>query len=392
MLEMRKAKEINLRKITSSSKRRKSLEKSLSLSLESMGNTLLTDEDVSRNCENFIGAAQVPIGVAGPLTVDGQDYFIPLATSEAGLVASVNRGCKAITSSGGCKVLVERVGMTRGPVFKVATLDEGRKLVSWVGKNEKKLAKVVLQTSSHIRLVKVENASAGDAVFLRFVYDTQDAMGMNMATIATQTLVDLIEKKTGARCVALAGNYDVDKKPSFLNFIRGRGFKAWAQVRIPRRIVKQVLKSTPEAVKEVFEYKVNLGSSLSGSLGRNAHIANVAAAFFIATGQDVAHVSEVSIGTTTVETRGRDLGFGVYLPDLPLGTIGGGTGLPTQREILSMLGVEGGNKGRNSEKLAGIFAGACLAGELSLLASLAEGTLARAHARLAWGGAITRQQ
>lgn len=369
-----------LRTAKTSKERRKLLEKRLGKEFTAIGRTSLKDEDVYRSCENFIGATQVPLGVAGPLKVDKKEYFIPLATTEAAFIASVGRGCKAISESGGAKAKAEKIGITRAPVFLTKGPGESQKLALWVKNNAKRLARVARKTSKYLTLIDVEPQVADEAVFLRFRYDPSDAMGMNMATIATQDCAQLIEKETNARLVSLAGNFDVDKKPSFLNFARGRGFRVWTTVLLPREVVRKVLKTTPKALQEVYKYKIELGSALAGTIGANAQIANVAASFFIATGQDVAHVSEVAIGTTSISLDGDNLRASVFLPDLPLGTVGGGTGLPTQREALSILGA------KSSSELAKVFAAACLAAEVSLLASLAEGSLARAHKELAWGG------
>ena len=232
--------------------------------------------------------------------------------------------------------------------------------------------------------------------YVRFVFDTQDAMGMNMATIATQKLVAFIETNTQAKCLSVAGNYDVDKKPSWLNLIEGRGIKVWAEVVIPESVVKAVLKVTPQIFYEAWLAKCMYGSILSGSLGFNAQFANIVAAVFLATGQDLGHVGEGSLGVTTTEVissqftvgsgqKKNDLYVSVYLPDLMVGTVGGGTGLPTQQEALNLLGVAGGDRGSNSKRLAEIIAAAVLAGEISLLASEAEGTLAKAHQKLGRG-------
>jgi hydroxymethylglutaryl-CoA reductase (NADPH) len=217
--------------------------------------------------------------------------------------------------------------------------------------------------------------------YVRFVFDTRDTMGMNMVTIATQKLVEFIETKTFCRCISLAGNYDVDKKPSWLNVIEGRGTKAWAEVTLTKKVLTTILKTTAQKAYDVWLGKCMMGSAMSGSMAFNAQFANVVAALFLATGQDLGHVGEGSLGMTTTEIiNGKDLYVSVYLPDLMVGKVGGGTGLATQHEALKLLGVE------NSQKFAEIVAGAVLAGEISLLASLSEGTLAKAHKILARGG------
>ncbi len=388
---------MKLRDMKTVKERREALEKELQVDLKNTGSFTL-DESVaaSRNCENMIGVAQIPMGVAGPLQVKSlkvkvKSYFIPLATTEGALVASVNRGCKAITESGGAVVDSYRVGATRGVVFKLANLAQNDRLNNFLEEHFELLQKIAQKTSAHVTLKKFLARGVGRYCFVRFVFDTQDAMGMNMATIATSSIVRTIERKTRARCVSLAGNFDVDKKPSWLNVIEGRGFKVWAEVTLPSSVLRHTLKTSAQKIFDVWLAKCMIGSAMSGSVGFNAQYANVVAALFLATGQDPGHVAEGALGITTMEVvrkengRNEDVYVSVYLPNLMVGTVGGGTGLATQKEALEILGVAGGNKGENAERFAEIVAGAVLAGELSLLASLSEGTLAAAHQRLARG-------
>ena len=373
---------MNLRDYKSVSDRRKDLEKQLKVDLKHVGSFTL-DESVAstRNCENMIGAAQVPMGIAGPLQIGKKKYFIPLATTEGALVASVSRGCRAITESGGATVDSHRVGATRSPVFKVKNLAESDRLYKYLKEHVSDLQKVASQTSHHLKLIKLLTRGVGRYRFVRFVFDTQDAMGMNMATIASDALSKYIEKKTGVTCLAIAGNFDIDKKPAWLNFIENRGTNVWAEVTIPSAVFKKVLKTTAQKMYEVWLAKCMIGSAISGSLGFNAQYANVVAAVFLATGQDLGHVGEASMGITTAEVvDGKDLYINVCLPDLMVGTVGGGTGLATQKEALNVIGVD------TSQKFAEIIGAAVLAGEISLLASLSEGTLAAAHKKLARGG------
>lgn len=363
---------MNIRDHKTVKDRRNAFEKEINVDLKHIGLFTLDESIASvRNCENMIGAAQIPIGIAGPLN----GKYIPLATTEGALVASVSRGCKAITESGGATVDTYRVGATRGPVFYVTNLRESDALNSFLEKNFVRLQEIATSTSKHLALKKYMDRGVGRYRFVRFVFDTQDAMGMNMVTIATQKLVEFIESKTSARCISLAGNYDVDKKPSWLNVIEGRGFKAWAEVTIPGGILKTVLKTTAKKMYDVWLAKCMIGSAMAGSMGFNAQFANVIAAIFLATGQDAGHIGECSAGVTTCEMVKEDLHISVYLPDLMVGIVGGGTGLATQKEALSIIGV------KNSQEFAEVIAAAVLAGEISLLASLSEGTLAKAHER-----------
>ena len=368
----------SLRDLQSAQKRRGFLEKELNIKLNNISNFTFTESQVSgRNIENLIGATQIPLGVAGPLAVNGKSFFIPLATTEGALVASIARGCKAVTEAGGANVFVENVGITRGPVFKLKNLGEAIKLKGWIEKNFKELAKVAESTSSHLKLLKADFKVLGRNLFVRFYFDTQDAMGMNMATIATEVMVRLIEQNTRAKCISLAGNFDIDKKPAWLNFIQGRGKKIWAEAILDKKVIRDVLKTTPERIVEVVHTKNHLGSIMSGSLGFNAHFANIIAAIFLATGQDPGHIVEGSLGVTTAEELDQgDLYFSIYLPSLIVGIVGGGTELPTQQEALKILGV------KKVVEFAESLGAATLAGELSLISSLAKGTLARAHQKL----------
>lgn len=387
---------LNLRNAKNSADRRRWLEKLLQLSLPQIGKYSAAEEIASgRNCENMIGVTQVPLGVAGPLRLKSikfktEDYYLPLATTEGALVASVNRGCKAISESGGCTVNSQRVGATRGPVFLTGSIRKSQEFELWLKSNLEKLADAAMQTSRHIKLTKYKTASLGKYKFVRFYFDTAEAMGMNMVTIATQKIVDYIEAETQIRCISLAGNYDIDKKASWLNVIDNRGIKVWAEVTISKEVAGQVLKTTPERFYETWVAKCVSGSLISGTIGNNAQAANVIAALYLATGQDLGHIGEGSAAFITTElikenTGSTGLYISVYLPDVMVGTIGGGTGLATQKEALSVLDCVIGQTGNTKDRLAEIVGAAVLAGEISLISSLSEGTLAKAHMKLARG-------
>ena len=379
---------LSWRDFKSAQKRRQFLENKLNISLDKVGEFNFTEEEITgRNIENLIGATQIPLGIAGPLAIKNlklkiKNYYIALATTEGALVASISRGCKAVTQSGGANVYIESVGITRGPVFKLNNLAEAIKTKIWIEKNFKDLAKVAASTSSHLKLLKADYQVLGRNLFIRFYFDSADAMGMNMATIGTEQIVRLIEQNTTAKCISLAGNFDIDKKSAWLNFISGRGKKIWAEAIIPIKIVREILKTSPEKITEMVKLKNYLGSILAGSIGYNGHFANIISAIFIATGQDPAHIVEGSMGITTAEVLpSGDLYFSIYLPALVVGTVGGGTHLPTQQQALKVM------QATNVLEYAQIIAAAVLAGELSLLASLAEGTLAKSHQKLARKGA-----
>lgn len=390
---------MDLRAYKTIDKRRKALENNLEINLLNIGKYDFDPKAETQNCENMIGSVQIPLGIVGPLKIQSskfsprgeagkvQSYYIPLATTEGALVASVNRGCKAVTESDGAITASYNVGATRGPVFYTGSIRNEQRLYEWVEKNEQKIKRIAESTSRHLKFKKLIFRGLAEYAFIRFAFDTQDAMGMNMATIATEKIVEFIEKETGISCISLAGNFDVDKKPAWINFIENRGHKVWAEATIKKSVIKEVLKSSSEKIFDVWLSKNMLGSVMSGSLGFNAHFANIVSAIFIATGQDPAHVVEASMGVSTARvTKNGDLYFSIYLPALMVGTVGGGTNLATQKEALSIMGIAGGNDGKNAQKLAEIIGGGVLAGELSLLASLAEGSLASAHMKLGRGG------
>ncbi len=380
--------------------RRKAMEERLGISLKHIGEfTLDSSRAATRNCENFIGAAQVPLGVIGPLLVRGKfirgdEVFVPLATTEGALLASANRGCAAIRASGGAVVLVEDVGMTRAPVFRTKGILETQEFLAWVREHEAEIRRMAEATSRHLRLMDIRPSFYGTTVFLRFRFESGDAMGMNMATLACDRVVqELIEPETKVQCVAISGNYCVDKKPAAINFQEGRGKRIHAEVVLDRNVLQGCLKTTAAQLVEVQYRKNLLGSIASGSLGFNAHYANILAAFFVATGQDLAHVVGGSMGITCIEPQGDDsVVASVFLPDVPLGSVGGGTSLSTQREALDLLGVwpDPEKPGHATMRLAEILGATVLAGEISLMAAFTSGDLTTAHEKLARGRQTSR--
>jgi hydroxymethylglutaryl-CoA reductase (NADPH) len=357
-------------------------------SLDAVGSYGFPAADADANVENMVGAAQVPMGVAGPVTVHGsaidRRVHLPLATTEGALVASVNRGLSVIEAAGGATARVTASGMTRAPVFRVADVAEAEALAEWVREHLPDLRAAAESTTSHGELRDARPYVVGDSVFVRFRYDTKDAMGMNMATIATREAAELIEAETSASLVALSGNLCTDKKPAAINAVEGRGRSVSADVTIPREVVADRLHTTPEAVAELNTRKNHVGSAKAASLGFNAHVANVVAATFLATGQDAAQVVEGANAITTAEARDEGLYVSVSLASLEVGTVGGGTRLPTQAEGLELLGLRGGGDppGANADALAECIAAGALGGELSLLSALASRHLSSAHESL----------
>lgn len=377
----------NLREIKSIKQRRSFLGRISGSTLEAVGTYPEKLEQAQfGNCENMIGATSIPLGIAGPLKILGRcaqgQFYLPLATTEGALVASVARGCKAINLSGGVRTYTEYVGITRGSIFSTRSLGESVRLKIWLDDNFQLLSQEGSKTSAHLTLKNIWAQILGKMLFVRFSFDTSDAMGMNMATFAAEKIAALIEMKTKTKCLSLAGNFDIDKKPAWLNFILGRGRKIWAEATVKKEVVDDILKTTPEKTHQLCVNKCLLGSALSGSLGFNAHFANIIAAIFIACGQDVAHTAEGGLGITSTEVIDEDLYISIFLPDLIVGTVGGGTHLPSQKEALGILGVLREKEKARTEIFAEIIAGAVLAGELSLLAALSAGELASSHRKI----------
>uniref|UniRef100_A0A9J8AGP3 3-hydroxy-3-methylglutaryl coenzyme A reductase n=1 Tax=Cyprinus carpio carpio TaxID=630221 RepID=A0A9J8AGP3_CYPCA len=341
------------------------------------------------NCENVIGYVPVPVGVAGPLLLDGREFHVPMATTEGCLVASTNRGCRAVTLSGGVSSRVLADGMTRGPVVQMPSACRAAEVKGWLETPEgfSAVKQAFDHTSRFARLDRLQVSLAGRNLYIRFQSQTGDAMGMNMLSKGTeQALSRLQERYPDMRLLAVSGNYCTDKKPAAVNWIHGRGKSTVCEAVVPARVVREVLKSSTAALVELNISKNLVGSAMAGSIGGfNAHAANVVAAIYIACGQDPAQTVGSSNCITLMEcvgTDGEDLYVSCTMPSLELGTVGGGTGLPAQHACLQMLGVHGSSDqcpGENSRTLARIVCATVLAGELSLMAALTAGHLVKSH-------------
>ena len=327
------------------------------------------DPQVTRgNIENFTGVAQVPIGFAGPLKVNGEhaqgEFLIPLATAEGTLVASYNRGIKVINLSGGVKCTVVDDAMQRAPVFVFDSAREARDFRRWVNDNMDAIRHEAESTSSIAKLTYIDIFMANKFAFLRFNYSTGDAAGQNMVGRATFAACSwILEHVDTVERFYLESNLATDKKASQVNIMRTRGKRVIAEVTIPRDVLEQNMRVRPEAL--TYHYGVaNVGAILSGANNNGLHSANAITAMFIATGQDVANVSESSAGIFYCEIApDGDLYMSITIPSLIVATYGGGTALPTQRECLEVMGCVGRGKVR---KFAEIIAGVVLAGEISL--------------------------
>ncbi len=310
----------------------------------------------------------MPLGFAGPLTVNGEhaqgDFLIPLATSEGTLVASYNRGIKVINLSGGVKTTVVDDAMQRAPVFIFDSAREARDFRRWVNDNMEAIRHEAESTSSIAKLAYIDIYMAGKFAYLRFNYATGDAAGQNMVGRATFAACSwILEHVDNVRRFYLESNLATDKKASQVNVMHTRGKRVIAEVDIPREVLETNMRVRPESL--TYHYQVaNVGAILSGANNNGSHSANAITAMFIATGQDVANVSESSAGIFYTELKSDGtLHVSITIPSLIVATYGGGTGLPTQRECLEVMGCVGRGKVR---KFAEIVAGVVLAGEISL--------------------------
>ncbi|OLN85448.1 3-hydroxy-3-methylglutaryl-coenzyme A reductase [Colletotrichum chlorophyti] len=338
-------------------------------------------------CENVVGYLPLPVGVAGPLVIDGKSYFIPMATTEGVLVASASRGCKAINSGGGAITVLTGDGMTRGPCVGFETLERAGAAKIWLDSEagQAVMKKAFNSTSNFARLQSMKTALAGTNLYIRFKTTTGDAMGMNMISKGVEHALSVMASEgfEDMNIVSVSGNYCTDKKAAAINWIDGRGKSVVAEAIIPGDVVKSVLKSDVDTLVELNVNKNLIGSAMAGSVGGfNAHAANIVAAVFLATGQDPAQVVESANCITIMKNLHGSLQISVSMPSLEVGTLGGGTILEPQSAMLDMLGVRGPHPttpGENSRRLARIIAAAVLAGELSLCSALAAGHLVRAH-------------
>lgn len=345
------------------------------------------------NAENVVGFVPLPVGVVGPLVVDGKSHIVPLATTEGALIASTNRGARAVSEAGGATSVLLDDGMTRAPLIECENLAQAAALKAYCESPDSlaEIQAIFSQTSNFCRLISCKVAVAGRHAYVRFKCSTGDAMGMNMVGKGVNEVVaSLTEQFPGTRLMALSGNFCTDKKPSAVNWIEGRGKSVATEVLIPGQIVREVLKADPQRMAEVNTYKNLVGSALAGSIGGfNAHASNIVTAVFLACGQDPAQNVESSNSIVTVEapenaSGGHDLRIAVTMPSIEVGTVGGGTSLQAQAACLNLLGVKGSSdvRGANAQQLSRIVCSTVLCGELSLLAALSANHLISAHLQL----------
>ncbi len=363
-------------------KRQKFAESTSGKSFEHIFQYSIDPKSAVGNIENFTGVVQVPLGISGPILINGEhaqgEFLIPLATTEGTLVASYNRGIKVVNLSGGVKCTVVSDAMQRAPVFVFSDARASRKFVEWVNENMEKIREEAESTSSIAKLQYIDPYLSNKFAYLRFNFSTGDAAGQNMVGRATFAACSWIidNYKDGMDHFYLESNLATDKKASQINVMHSRGKRVIAEATIKRDVLIQHMRVEPEQL-DYHSRVSNVGAILSGANNNGAHSPNAITAMFIATGQDVANVSESSAGILYTElTPDGDLYISLTIPSLIVATYGGGTGLPTQKECLEMIGCYGKGKVR---KLAEIIAGVALAGEISLGSAISSNDWVSSH-------------
>lgn len=341
-------------------------------------------------CESVVGFVPIPVGIVGPLNLDGDMVHVPMVTTEGCLVASVNRGCSALRQCG-VTTVVEDVGMTRGPVVRFDNIVEMDRAKKWLEDEENfSIVKGHFDSTSRFaRLQKIKTFPSGRDLFIQFRATTGDAMGMNMVSKGTEHALRHIAQEPSfpeMEILGLSGNVCTDKKPAAINWLDGRGKRVVAEAVVPRATVEGLLKTTTAKLVELNKVKNLRGSAMAGSIGGfNAQAANVVTAIFLATGNDAAqNVASSNCMTSMEETPEGDLLVSTTMPSIEVGTVGGGTVLAPQSSCLNLLGVKGASAaspGDNARRLASVVCGTVLAGELSLMSALAAGHLVKSHMR-----------
>jgi hydroxymethylglutaryl-CoA reductase (NADPH) len=340
------------------------------------------------NIENFIGTAKIPVGIAGPLRVRGLfaqgDFYVPLATTEATLVASYTRGCALITEAGGASAVLINEGVSCSPGFAFSSIEALGRFVAWLLGQSEQIKSAAERTTRFGKLIDMQLFIEGNHVYLVLVFTTGDAAGQNMVAIATDAAFKwiLANAPVTPSAAFIEANLSGDKKASAQSLQSVRGKKVTAEVTIPAELVRSRLHTSVERMVDCVRFGT-VGGVMSGTLGTHGHYANGLAAMFIATGQDAACVAEAAVGNTRMEKTPQGALYAtVTLPNLIVGTVGGGTKLPSQRACLELMGMAGPGRAR---ALAEIAAALCMAGEISIVGAICAGEFTRAHTRLARG-------
>lgn len=349
-------------------------------SLKHVGVFSESPENMKGNIENFIGVAQVPIGVAGPLKINGEfakgDFYIPMATTEGVLIYTYNQGMQLISLAGGAIATLLKDETHISPIFVFDSVKESQVFIQWLENNFVRIKECAERTTNHGKLVKIEPYIFDRNVVIKFCYTTGDAMGQNMVTFATEEACKYIVSSVKIKKIYIQSNFSSNKKVTMHHFVTGYGKTVIAEIVVPAALIKRVFGITPEQIVEFYRL-VKLTTTHAGMIGINGHTANALAAIFIACGQDAASVVDSYVGVTNFEVMDdRSLYASLKLPSLVIGTVGGGTDLATQRECLNLLGCYGAE---GSRKFSEIIVAAALAGEIAICAKVANGTFADGH-------------
>lgn len=334
------------------------------------------------NIEHFIGFAQVPIGLAGPLVMDGtaglSEHWVPMATTEGALVASYNRGIKAGSLSGGFISRTISNKVQRSPYFEFDRLMDALNFADWIKSMTPMISAGVSQASRFARLSDMEVLHEGNGVHLILSYETGAAAGQNMVTLVTDYVLKevLAQAPQKPALFYIEGNMSGDKKANLRSLSQVRGRKVIAEVVYSKAVIRDVLKTSAAKIYKFWKTGT-LAALQAGAVGNHGHISNALTAIFLACGQDVACVAEAAVGIVRLDVRSNgDLYASLTLPGLIVGTIGGGTALPTQKEALEIMDC---GTPEDVGKFAEVCCAVALAGELSIGAAIAEGHFAAAH-------------
>jgi len=360
--------------------RRALAEKLCGRSLAHLFGATVPADEARGNIENWIGASQVPLGIAGPLTVDtsvgSKTVLVPMATTEGAVVASYSRGMRLL-SEADVRSRVVHEGLTQNPILVYANAAEAQAGLSHARNSFEVLRDLVSTTTNHGALVKLDGTVLGRRLILTFMFTTGDAIGINMAARATDLCIERLERETGARARYVHGQ-DLEKRANTRALIEGRGRSVVCDARIPRELCKQRLRATPERLVEIWKSYI-VGYAQLGTQNWTVQTANGLAAIFTACGQDIAYVTECATGHLDFDIEGEDLYASLTLPSLLVGTVGGGSGQGTARECLELLGCYGAGK---ANRFAEVIGAALLAGDLSLMASFCMHEFVAAHEHL----------
>ncbi len=342
-------------------------------------------ENLKGIIENHVGFLQVPMAVAGPLKISGTyahgEYYIPLCTLEGTLCMSMTRGLYLTYLSGGFKTTHIKQELSRSPMFRFKEIHETTRFTKWIDENFEQIKKTAESTTNHGKLLRIDTYIIQDSVILDFVYNTAEAAGQNMVTMATFEACKFIKEKYQSEQFIryyIESNFNCDKNPAYKTILQGRSHQVVASALIKSKFFKRLLHCTPEDYVEAWSKCSSRGSLIAGIVGKNMHVANALAAIYLATGQDIACVAENAVGTAEYELRNKDdLYATLTMPSISVGTVGGGTRLKQQKANLEMLGCSGKN---SSKKLAEIVCACALALELSLGGAIVSDEFAQSHA------------